>query len=243
MIRQTISHTAVIVGATGGIGSALVEAVYNSGRYSRVHAVSRTVYRGSAAIAAHSADVTDEPTIQQVAEAIAADGPVGLVIVASGMLHGTGITPEKSLGAIDPTALVRLFAVNAIGPALIAKHFVPLLPKHGRSLFTVLSARVGSIEDNRLGGWYGYRASKAALNQLVRTLAVELKRTRPEAIALALHPGTVITELPKPFRGDAGKPGTFFPDDAAARLLNVLDDAKLEQSGQLIAWDGSRIPF
>lgn len=234
---------AVIVGATGGIGSALVKAVSDSGRYSRVHAVSRTVYRGGAAIASHSADLTDEPSIRQVAEAIAVDGPVGLVIVASGILHGTGITPEKSLGAIDPTALARLFAVNAIGPALIAKHFVPLLPKHGRSLFAVLSARVGSIADNRLGGWYGYRASKAALNQLVRTLAVELKRTRPDAIALALHPGTVITDLSKPFRGDAGKPGTFFPDDAAARLLNVLDAAKLEQSGQLIAWDGSRIPF
>lgn len=238
-----MKQTAVIVGATGGIGAALVTAVAASEKFSHVHVISRMAYRGNATVAAHTADVTDERSIERAAAAIAVDGPVGLVIVASGMLHAANIAPEKSLGAIDPAALARLFAVNAIGPALIAKHFVPLLPKRGRSLFAALSARVGSIEDNRLGGWYGYRASKAALNQLLRTLAVELKRTRPEAIALALHPGTVVTGLSKPFRGDGAKPGTFTPEEAAAHLLEVLESAELEQSGQLISWDGSQIPF
>jgi NAD(P)-dependent dehydrogenase (short-subunit alcohol dehydrogenase family) len=238
-----VKQTAVIVGATGGVGSALLEAVAGSGMFSRVHAVSRTAYRGDGAISAHIADVTDDRSVERAAEAIAGDGPVGLVMVASGILHAVDIAPEKSLGAIDPKAFARLFAVNVIGPALIAKHFVPLLPKQGRSIFAALSARIGSIEDNRLGGWYGYRASKAALNQFIRTLAVELKRTRPEAIALALHPGTVMTELSKPFRRDAAKPGMFTPEEAAAHLIKVLDAAELEQSGQLIAWDGSRIPF
>ncbi len=238
-----MEQAAVIVGATGGIGSALVEAIAASGKFSAVHAISRVPYRGSGNISAHVADITEEQSVQRVAGVIAAGPPVSLVVVASGMLHGSGVTPEKSLRAIDPTALATLFAVNAIGPALIAKYFAPLLPKHGRSVFAALSARVGSIEDNRLGGWYAYRASKAALNQLIRTLAIELKRTRPEAIALALHPGTVITGLSKPYRGEAGKPGTFRPHEAAAHLLAVIDAAIPEQSGYLLAWDGSRIPF
>ena len=189
------------MGATGGIGSALVEAIAASGKFSAVHAMSRTPYRGTGNVSANVADITDEQSVQRVAGVIAAGPPIDLVIVASGMLHGAGVTPEKSLRAIDPTALATLFAVNAIGSALIAKYFAPLLPKQGRSVFAALSARVGSIEDNRLGGWYAYRASKAALNQLIRTLAIELKRTRPGAIALALHPGTVITGLSKPYRG------------------------------------------
>lgn len=144
---------------------------------------------------------------------------------------------------IDPATMTRLFAVNTIGPAIIAKHFVPLLPRQGRSVFCVLSARVGSIEDNRLGGWYSYRASKAALNQVIRTLAIELKRTRPEAIALSLHPGTVATDLSKPFRSDEGHAGLFAPDDAAANLLKVIEDATGEQSGAFLAWDGTKIPY
>lgn len=238
-----MEQAAVIVGATGGIGSALVEAIAASGKFSAVHAMSRIPYRGTGNISAHVADITDEESVQRVAGLIAAGPPVGLVVVASGMLHGAGVMPEKSLRAIDPTVLATLFAVNAIGPALIAKHFVPLLPKQGRSVFAALSARVGSIEDNRLGGWYAYRASKAALNQLIRTLAVELKRTRPEAITLALHPGTVITELSKPYRSEASTPGTFRPHETAAHLLAVIDAAIPEQSGHLLAWDGSRIPF
>ncbi len=236
-------QTAVIFGASGGIGSALVGAVNASRKFSDVHAVARRLCPERAGVRTHVADVTDEAGIERVAGSIAAEGTVDLVIVATGILHEGEIGPEKSLKAIDPAAMARLFAVNAMGPALVAKHFVPLLPRQGRSIFAALSARVGSIEDNRLGGWYSYRASKAALNQVIRTLAVELKRTRPEAIALALHPGTVTTALSKPFRNDETHSGLFAPEDAAAKLLKVLDLATVAQSGAIVAWDGSRIPY
>ena len=238
-----MQQAAVIVGATGGIGSALVDAVMASGKFTAVHAISRQAYAAGAGVTAHRADVTDEPSIERVAGVVGTGAPVGLIIVASGLLHAADIAPEKSLRAIDPASLAKLFAVNAVGPAIVAKHLVPLMPKTGRSVFAAISARVGSIEDNRLGGWYGYRASKAALNQLVRTLAVELRRIRPDAIAIALHPGTVITGLSEPFRSDVSKPGTFRPVDAAANLAGVIERATPEQSGQFLAWDGSRIPF
>lgn len=232
---------AVVVGASGGIGRALAEALVAAGRHERVFALSRRAapLGGGEAIAA---DVTDEAGLAAAAAAIGAGGPVGLVLVATGLLHGEGVAPEKSVRALDPEALVRLFAVNAIGPALVAKHLVPLLPRRGRCLFAALSARVGSIGDNRLGGWYGYRASKAALNQLIRTLAIEVARTRPEAVVLGLHPGTVATGLSRPFRDPARGDGLLTPAESAARLLAVLADAGPERTGELVAWDGATIP-
>ncbi len=167
---------------------------------------------------------------------------MGLAIVASGMLHGPGVSPEKALKAVDPIAMAQLFAVNTIGPALVAKHVVPLLPRTGRSVFAALSARVGSISDNRLGGWYGYRASKAALNQILRTLAIEAARTRPEAIIAGLHPGTVRTGLSNPFRPDADSPDTVAPAEAAANLLTVLNALTVADSGGIFAWDGQPVP-
>lgn len=234
---------AVIIGASGGIGGALAEHVAGSGQYSVVHAISRTPSTDRGAIRFHLADIVDESSVERIAGTIGTNEPVGLVIVASGLLHDTHIRPEKALKMLDPVAMARLFAVNTIGPAIVAKQFVPLLPRRGRSVFAALSARVGSIEDNRLGGWYSYRASKAALNQVIRSLAVELKRTHPNAIALALHPGTVATPLSKPFRSDETRAGLFAPDDAASNLLKVIDQATVEQSGALLAWDGSRIPY
>lgn len=236
-------NAAVIIGASGGIGGALAEQVAGSSRYSTVHAISRTPSADRGSIRFHIADIADEASVERVAGTIGTEEPVGLVIVASGLLHDTNIRPEKALKTIDPVAMARLFAVNTIGPAIVAKHYVPLLPRRGRSVFAVLSARLGSIEDNRLGGWYSYRASKAALNQVIRTLAVELKRTHPDAIALALHPGTVATTLSGPFRSDETRAGLFVPDDAASNLLKVLDLAADEQSGALLAWDGSHIPY
>lgn len=236
-------QAAVIIGASGGIGGALARAIAASCRYSTVHGISRSSRADENAIRFHVADITDEASVERAAASIGMAEPVGLVIVASGVLYDTDIQPEKALKMIDPAAMARLFAVNAIGPAIVAKHFVPLLPRQGRSIFAVLSARVGSIEDNRLGGWYSYRASKAALNQVIRTLAIEVKRTRPEAIALSLHPGTVTTDLSKPFRSDETHAGLFAPDDAAANLLSVIENATSEQSGALLAWDGARIPY
>jgi NAD(P)-dependent dehydrogenase (short-subunit alcohol dehydrogenase family) len=238
-----MKQAAVVIGASGGIGSALARAIAASGRYSTIHGISRTSRAAESGIRYHNADIADEASVQRAAASIGTDEPVGLVIIASGLLHEAKILPEKALRMIDPAAMARLFAVNTIGPAIIAKHFVPLLPRQGRSIFAALSARVGSIEDNRLGGWYSYRASKAALNQVIRTLAIELKRTRPEAIALALHPGTVATDLSKPFRSDETHEGLFSPHDAAANLLKVLDQATQEQSGALLAWNSARIPY
>ncbi len=214
---------AVVIGAGGGIGAALADALAEE---------DNDVIRLTRA----ELDLTDEPTI---AAAAARAGTADLVIVATGLLHDADHGPEKALRDLDPLWLARQYAVNAIGPALVAKHFLPILPRTGRSVFAALSARVGSISDNRLGGWYGYRASKAALNQLIRTLAIEDKRRNDRGIVVALHPGTVDTRLSKPFQ-QSGR-DLFQPDRAAVQLLDVLDALKPTDSGKLFAWDGAEI--
>ncbi|WP_085809513.1 SDR family NAD(P)-dependent oxidoreductase [Sphingomonas sp. TZW2008] len=213
----------VIIGASGGIGGALADAIEEEGE-----AVLR--------LSRPTLDLTDEASI---AAAAAAAGKIDRVVVATGVLHEGERGPEKALRDLDPAWLARQYAVNAIGPALVAKHFLPIMPRTGRSIFAVLSARVGSISDNRLGGWYGYRASKAALNQLVRTLAVEERRRNDRGIVVALHPGTVDTRLSKPFQ--QGGRDLFKPDRAAVQLLDVLDGLRPQDSGKLFAWDGAEI--
>ena len=193
---------AVVIGASGGLGAALVEELANDSRFERVLALSRTaVGDHDPRIARSRIDVTDEASIAAAAQNARELGEVRLVIVASGSLHGDGVRPEKHWGELDGATLARVFAVNSIGPALVAKHFLPL-PRQGRSVFAAVSARVGSIEDNRLGGWYAYRASKAALNMLLRNFAIELARRAPEAVCIGLHPGTVDTRLSQPFQGN-----------------------------------------
>jgi NAD(P)-dependent dehydrogenase (short-subunit alcohol dehydrogenase family) len=159
------------------------------------------------------------------------------------LTRGDGTGPEKSLKQITAQGLAEQFAINAIGPALVAQAFLPLLPRDRRAVFAVLSARVGSIEDNRLGGWHGYRAAKAALNMLVRNFAIELARSHPQAIVVGLHPGTVDTALSAPFQKGVAPERLFTPASAAARLLDTLDGLTPQDSGGLFAWDGSRIPF
>jgi NAD(P)-dependent dehydrogenase (short-subunit alcohol dehydrogenase family) len=234
---------AVVIGASGAIGRALCEQVVASGSYRTTFALARSEIIASAPVRAGRIDVVDERSIARAADNVAREGPVGLVIVATGILHGPGISPEKSLAALDPGVMGTVFAVNTIGPALVAKHFVPLLPRRGRSVFAALSARVGSIGDNRLGGWYAYRASKAALNQIIRTLAVETARTRPDALVVGLHPGTVASELSRPFRSADGRPAPFTAQESAMHLVQVLDRLSQSDSGHLLAWDGQQIPF
>ena len=188
-------------------------------------------------------DLLDEDSIAQAAGTARALGQVHLVIVASGVLHDArGLFPEKHWGALNAQNLAYLFAVNAIGPALVAKHFLPLVPRNERSVFAALSARVGSIEDNRTGGWYGYRASKAALNMLIRTLSIELERRAPQALCIGLHPGTVDTALSHPFQAGVSPDRLFSPDKAAEHLLRVIEGAAVEDNGRLLAWDGQRVP-
>ena len=232
---------AVVVGASGGVGRALVAALAAGGDYDTVFALSRTPAPQPDGVRALAIDVTDEESVAAAARDLGEAGPVGLVVVASGILHGPGIAPEKAIRALDPAAMARVFAVNTLGPALVAKHLVPLMPRRGRSVFAALSARVGSIGDNRLGGWYAYRASKAALNQVLRTLAVETARTHPDLIVAGLHPGTVQTALSQPFRPEPG-PGLFTPEESAAHHLRVIGGLTREESGRVFAWDGQPIP-
>ena len=166
------------------------------------------------------------------------------MIVATGLLHdGAGLQPEKTWRTIEAEALERAYRVNAVGPALIAKHFLPRLERGRKTAFAVVTARVGSISDNQLGGWYAYRASKAAANMLVRTFSIELARRNPAALCVALHPGTVDTALSEPFQGGVPQGKLFSPAKSARSLLDVLDELGPDDSGQLYAWDGQRIPF
>ena len=230
---------AVVLGAGGGIGAALVAGLRADPAYAEVIACARGADNADLRF-----DLADEASIAALAGRIGASGPLDLVLVATGMLHEPGgAQPEKSLRAIDPMAMQRSFALNTIGPALMAKHFLPLLPRDRRAVFAALSARVGSIGDNQLGGWYSYRASKAALNMLLRCFAIELARTHPAAIAVALHPGTVASRLSEPFA--RGGPGRKIMTTAAsaAHLLRVIDGLGPADSGHLFAWDGAKLPF
>ena len=159
------------------------------------------------------------------------------------LLHDESLSPERSLRDLAQVSLERAFRVNAIGPALVLRHFLPRLARSGRVEVALLSARVGSIADNRLGGWYGYRASKAALNQLVRTAAIEVARTRPEAVLAALHPGTVDTEMSRPFQANVAPERLFTPAKSAQALADVLGRLTPSDSGGFFDWQGKAIPF
>lgn len=231
---------AAVFGARGGIGAALVAALGERGW--RVTAGSRTGAPVPGAGEAFAFDLTHEAGIATVAQRWRADPP-DLVIVATGVLTlpgGSG--PEKSFRHLDPEALVESYRINAVGPALIAKHVLPLLRRDRRTVFAALGARVGSIGDNRLGGWYGYRASKAALAMLIRTLAVEMARTHPAAIIAGLHPGTVDTRLSAPFRHSVAPERLFDPAIAAGRLIGVIEGLSASDSGAVLDWKGETVP-
>jgi NAD(P)-dependent dehydrogenase (short-subunit alcohol dehydrogenase family) len=235
---------AAIIGASGGIGRALTE---NLAARSEVECVLACARSGPAPehakVLRETIELEDEASIAEAARVAAVDGKLDLVIVATGVLYDREVAPEKTWRVLDGGALTRSFQINAIGPALVAKHFLPLLGRNRKTAFAALSARVGSITDNQLGGWYAYRASKAALNQLIRTLAIELARRNPKTVCVGLHPGTVDTALSAPFQSGVPEGKLFTPAFAAARLLTVLDDLGPQDSGKLFAWNGKAIPF
>lgn len=216
----------MVVGASGGIGSALVAALQGRGE---VVGLSRS---------GDGLEVTDEASVARVLGAV--DGPFDLVVVATGALVIDGVGPEKTLRAVTAEALAAQFAVNAIGPALIMKHALRLLPRDRVARLAVLSARVGSIGDNQLGGWYGYRAAKAALNQLVRTASVEARRTHPLSVFVSLHPGTVETGLAPAQR--VGHPAVS-AEVAAGNILRVLEGLGPADSGGFFDWKGEVVPW
>ncbi len=217
---------AVIIGASGGIGAALADSLASDPGVRLLTRLSRPVL-----------DLEDPASISAAASSL----PMApdLVICATGLLHAPGMRPERALKELDAATMARSFAVNAIGPALVAQAFLPLMPRETRGVFAALSARVGSISDNRIGGWHSYRASKAALNQLIRTIAIEHARRAPHALVIGLHPGTVDTSLSKPFQNMAKM--LITPDECAAHLLAVIDSRRPEHSGRLFDWQGLEV--
>ncbi len=224
----------MVIGGSGGIGSAFVDHLEGMESFAEVVPFGRSTDP--------ALDLLDEDSIAAAADSVSRfDAPVRLVVDATGILHGENLSPEKRMAHLEGEQLAQLFAVNATGPALLMKHFLPLLPREGKSVFATLSAKVGSIGDNQLGGWHGYRASKAALNQFVRTAAIELKRRKPEAVCVALHPGTVATTLSAPYAKSGLNVLTL--QESAAKLLTVIDGLSPEQSGGFFAYDGTALPW
>lgn len=224
---------AIVFGATGGIGAAILEHLRISDCFTQVVALSRR--------SEPPFDLMDEESIAGAVASVVGLGDLRLVIDATGFLHDQAQGPEKSWRDLDAGRLARSFALNTIGPALLMKHALPALAPSSKAVFATLSARVGSIGDNYLGGWYGYRASKAALNQMVRTAAIELKRRKPAALCIALHPGTVRTALSSPFTKDGLE--VQAPQTSAARLLSVIDGLGAEHSGGFFDHLGVAIPW
>lgn len=230
MNRFRPGFRALVIGGTGGIGSAMLDAL----RADLTCGIAVSLSR------ADGFDLMNEASIAAAASRLKDDhGTFDLVFVATGVLAPEGEGPERALKQIGQASMEQVIAINAIGPALLLKYFVPLLPRYAPSLMAFLSARVGSIGDNRLGGWISYRASKAALNQIVKTASIELGRTHKQAICVALHPGTVQTDLSAEFtRGEADAPAL-----AASSLLSVLDQLTPAQSGGFFSYDGTGVPW
>lgn len=214
----------LVVGASGGIGSALM---------TRLAAEGETI---GLSRSADGLDVTEEASVAAALSCL--EPPFDRVIVATGALHG-GSGPEKTLRAVEAVPLAEQFALNAVGPVLVLKHALRLLPRGRTTRFAALSARVGSIGDNALGGWYGYRAAKAGLNQLIHTAAIEIARTHPQAVVVCLHPGTVETS----FSADYPGRNKLTPDAAAAHLVGVLDRLTPAQTGGFFDWAGKPVPW
>ncbi len=189
-------------------------------------------------------DITLDEDIERVAAAVRQAGErPDLLLIASGLLHEPGHRPEKALSQANRDWLDRQFQVNAISPLLLARALLPLMRKDGPAHLAALSAMVGSITDNRLGGWYGYRASKAALNQLLRTLAIEARRTHPQLCVTAIHPGTTDTDLSRPFQGNVADGKLYTPAQSAQRILDVVLSGQPQDSGRFMNWDGRSLPW
>jgi NAD(P)-dependent dehydrogenase (short-subunit alcohol dehydrogenase family) len=217
---------ALIIGASGGIGAAVWAALVARGI--KVTGLSRRE---------KGLDITDAASVDRVLGPL--EGPYDLIFIASGILAPDGARPEKSLQEIDGDAMTSVMSVNAIGPALILRHAPRLLPGEGRSVVAVLTARVGSISDNNLGGWYAYRASKAAANQIVRTASIEIGRKRKEAVVVALHPGTVATPFTEAYPGHR----KVTAEAAAGNLLDVIDGLTAAETGRFFDWAGDEVPW
>ena len=241
--------TALIVGASQGIGLEFVRQFLESDRVDRVYATYRNPQSelltiSDSRLRCLSMDITEEPQIATVVKEIQTEtAALHYVINCVGVLHEGAMQPEKSLRQLNAEQLLHYFQVNSIGAVLLAKHVQPLLKHSDRAILATISAKIGSIGDNYLGGWYGYRASKAALNMFMRTTAIEYKRTCPQAIVVTLHPGTTDTRLSRPFQRNVPPEKLFLVERTVQQLLAVLDQLQENDSGEFFSWDGSRLPW
>ena len=220
----------LVFGASGSIGKAFL-----------THC--KTLGYQVTGITRDTCDLTAEASIQTTVETLKSQGPFDIILVATGILHRGNIQPEKSLKQLNANQLKSVVELNTVGPILVLKHCLPLLSKKQPAFFGALSARVGSISDNRLGGWYSYRASKAALNMLLKTASIELARTYPALTIAGLHPGTVDSRLSQPFQSHIPAGKLFTPAFSAEKLLTVIEGLTPQDSGNCFAWDGQQIPF
>jgi NAD(P)-dependent dehydrogenase (short-subunit alcohol dehydrogenase family) len=245
------SNTALVVGASRGIGLAITQQLLQQRSIQRIYATYRNADTAVALLEIDDEriqtlplDVTSADDLQALAASIRADGQLpDFVINCAGILHEDELQPEKSLNQCNPDSLMRLFLVNSIGPLMLARAVIPLMPKNRPGHFAVLSAMVGSIADNRLGGWYGYRASKAALNQFMKTLAVECHRSHPQLCITSIHPGTTDTALSKPFQANVKSGKLYSTSQSAERILQVVNAGQAQDSGRFMNWDGKPIAW
>jgi NAD(P)-dependent dehydrogenase (short-subunit alcohol dehydrogenase family) len=243
LMRDIVYGNIVVIGASGALGQAFIKQLASNNDTAHISAFSRSsVSFASPCVHTYFIDLANEQTIEQAAATAASHEPLDLVLVTTGILHTDTIKPEKSLRDLSAEKFQQLFSINTIGPALVAKHFLPKLAKDKRAVFAALSAQVGSISDNRSGGWYAYRAAKAALNMIIKNAAIEMDRRYKEAIVVGLHPGTVDSHLSKPFQSQVLPEKLFTPDFAASKLLAVIDGLTPADTGKCFAWDGQEVP-
>lgn len=236
-----MSGSIAVIGASGGIGKALVNALASDGTR-RVYAFSRSKLSNVASnIVTHIIDIEHEESIRQAVASLPQHVTLDTILIATGLLHKDEMMPEKSIAELSYDNFAKLFSVNAIGPALIAKYFLPRLDTDRRTVLAAISARVGSISDNQLGGWYSYRASKAALNMIIKNLSIEYGRRHKQSIIVGVHPGTVNTNLSKPFQRNIPHKQVFTPEQSAHYVLQVIEKLTPEDSGKCFAWDGNEV--
>ncbi len=229
-----------IIGASGAMGTAFVQYYLTQYPNCTLYALSRSGTDFNATNL--TLDFADEASIETAANDIAADGALDKIIVATGTLHTDEVAPEKALKDMNADNFATIFTANTTGPALVMKHFLPLLDRKKRAVFATLSARVGSISDNFLGGWYAYRASKAALNMLIKTASIEMTRRNKESILVGLHPGTVDSKLSKPFQSLVKGGHLFTPKYAVEQMAIVLENLEAHDTGKCFAYDGTEVP-
>tara|TARA_Y100001968_G_scaffold300560_1_gene312060 strand:- start:27 stop:749 length:723 start_codon:yes stop_codon:yes gene_type:complete len=232
-----------IIGSSGAIGNAVAEILLDDDGIETIYKFSRNDPKeNSDRVKNLFLDIEDEESIKNCIKNLPENIKFDLIFVATGILHNNNdIFPEKSIKDINQSKLEKVLLVNTIGPTLVGKYFIPHLRKDSKSIFAFLSARVGSISDNKLGGWYSYRASKTALNQIIKNFSIEVRRSNPNAIFIGLQPGTVKSFLSKPFEKNVRSENLFTPEYSASKMLEVIDNLSLEDTGKVYAWDGEEI--